>query len=212
MTNSGFPEKYCAETDYSCYQTELKWTSFIRADDMIPINCTSGESAFTPVSKNIVVSCFRLFNQNAPNWIQNLAISNALALLMSRVFEVLVWVCVESLIWMIMLSLFAILLLVAVILTGVSGTFTAFVNSWLGFIAVAICPFFIYMIREVAIEIRRLKREETARIQERTRKEFKLIGKKFLAPTDDITISKHKSSSLQSAVSEDGGNLRQRTK
>jgi hypothetical protein len=202
MTDYGFPEKYCAEKDYYCYQTNLEWDAFIDANDMFPIDCDAGEGGFKPLSNSIVVSCFRLFNQNAPNWIQNLAISNALALLMSRVFEILVWVCVESLISMIVLSVFGILLLVAVILAGVSGTFTAFVNSWLGFIAIVICPFFIYLIREVAIEVRRLKREETARIQERTRNEFKLIGKKFLGQDTTDNFNRSKNTSLQSAVSE----------
>jgi hypothetical protein len=212
-TDSGFPTKYCSETDFYCFQTELEWSAFMRASDMTPINCTAGESAFVPVAPKILVSCFRLFNQNAPNWIQNLAIANALGLLMSRVFEILVWVCVQSILMMVVLILFGILLLVALILGAVSGTFTSFVNSWLGFIAIAICPIFIYFLREVAIEVRRIRRQEAGRIQEKTKADLKSVGEKFLATTSPLsprltTISKQ--ASLASAVSQDS--IRQRSR
>ena len=211
-TNSGFPTKYCSETDFYCYQTRLQWSAFVHSDEMSAINCTAGQSGFVPVSSKILVSCFRLFNQNAPNWIQNLAISNALGLLMSRVFEILVWVCVQSLLFMVVLSLFGILLLVALIFAAVSGTFTSFVNSWLGFIAIAICPIFIYFIREVAIEIRRIRREEAGRIQEKTKSDLKSVGQKFLAsPTSPRLTTISKQASLASAVSEES-QLRQRSK
>lgn len=215
-TNTGYPTKYCSETDFYCYQTKLQWSAFMHSSEMTPINCTAGPSAFVPVASDILVSCFRLFNQNAPNWIQNLAISNALGLLMSRVFEILVWVCVQSLLLMVFLSLFGILVLVALIFAAVSGTFTSFVNSWLGFIAIAICPIFIYSVREVAIEVRRIKREAAGRIQEKTKSDLKSVGQKFLtsaslsSPSHRInTISKQ--TSLASAVSEEN-QLRQRSK
>ncbi len=214
-TNSGYPTKYCSETDFYCYQTPLQWSAFMHSSEMSPINCTAGQSAFVPVSSDILISCFRLFNQNAPTWIQNLAIANALGLLMSRVYEILVWVCVQSLLFMVVLSLFGILLLVALVFAAISGTFTSFVNSWLGFIAIAICPIFIYFIREVAIEIRRIRREEAGRIQEKTKSDLKFVGRKFLAttsPTSPRLTTISKQASLASAVSEESQQLRQRSK
>ena len=212
--DSAYPTKYCSETDFYCFQTKLDWGAFILASEMSPIDCSAGEAAFVPVAPKILVSCFRLFNQNAPNWIQNLAIANALGLLMSRVFEILVWVCVQSILMMAVLILFGILVLVALILGAVSGTFTSFVNSWLGFIAIAICPIFIFFLREVAIEVRRIRRQEAGRIQDKTKADLKSVGQKFLtttSPTSPRLTTISKQASLASAVSQESQQLRQRT-
>ena len=150
--------------------------------DMKPIDCSLGPSGFLPVASRIVVSCFKLANHNAPNWIQNLAIANALGLLMSRIFEVLVWLCFQSMACIIVLSVFALFILVAVILAGLSGTFSSLITSWLGFIAMILLPFMIYLVRAVAIEIRRIKKDDALRLQEKTKKDFSMIAKQFSTP------------------------------
>jgi ABC-type multidrug transport system fused ATPase/permease subunit len=183
VTNGGFPSTYCGETKpYSCFQAALKWDTYMSASDMIPIDCAAGPAGFTPVADPIVVSCFRILDQTAPNWIQNLAIANALGLLVSRIFEILVWVCFRSLAFIIALSVFGTFLLIAVIVAGVSGTFSTLVSSWLGFIAFLIFPLLIYLIRAIAIETRRIRKEEIQRVQEKTRTEFHSIARQLATP------------------------------
>ncbi len=184
VTNGIFPLQYCAE-NYSCFQSSLRWDTYMYADDMTPIDCLAGASGFTPVNSKIVVSCFRILEQTPPNWIQNLAIANALGLLVSRLFEILVWICFHSMAFIIALSVFGFFLLVAIVIAGISGTFSSLVSSWLGFIAFLIFPFLIYIIRAIAIETRRLRKEELLRVQENTRNEFHSIAQQFSAHTPE---------------------------
>ena len=213
MADSAFPEPYCfPDSQIRCFQTPLKWDSFIRASEMTQIDCNKGINGYVPVASSTAVGCFKVIDQNAAVWLQTLAVANALGLLMIRVFEVIIWVSFQSLTCMIVLSVLALLLLVAVVLTAVSGSFSSFVNTWLGFIALSICPFMVYLARKAALEIRKIKRTEMAKIQQQAKSDFKNIASDFAssAPTPEEPASGPIMLSARSASSNNSRGLRLR--
>jgi hypothetical protein len=178
---------------------------------MVPIDCAAGPSGFAPIAGKVAISCYRLRDQNAAIWMQSLAISNALGLLMTRLFEVLIWVSLQSISCMIGLSIAAVVIIIAIIVTAISGTFSSLVNSWLGYVALSILPYIIYLARSVAIEIRRMKRNELARIQNQTLNDFAKIAQEFqrTVSADDPSTGMQ---TAQSSSALDGSGLRLRSK
>ena len=211
MTNAGFPAQFCAEPGFNCFEAELKWNSFVNPNDMTAIDCAAGEAGYTPASPNVIVSCFKEIPQNAANWLQNVAIANALGLLMTRLFEVLVWVSFQSLAGLITISILGVFVIAAAIILVATGYFSEFINSWLGFVSTVVCPYSLYLVRSVAIEIRRIKRLEIQRIQEQTKADFQKITEQFSTPVPSPTTHRMDSAnqSLFSLESTEGG-LRQR--
>jgi hypothetical protein len=189
FSDQGYPSELCfSGSGFHCFQTPLSWGSFAKANDMTAIDCSAGESAFVPVADSIAVSCYKLSDQNAALWLQTLAVANALGMLATRFFEVLVWMFVQSVSVVILASIFAILLVAAIILTAVAGIFSSLVNSWLGYVAITILPYMIYLARNCASEIRRLKRDELTRIQHETKSEFNKIARDFARPDSKSTL------------------------
>lgn len=178
--NSTFPEHMCFDgSAFHCFQTETSWDSFSSASQMVPINCTSGESDFIPVARNFAVSCYMLIDQNAAIWLQSLAVANALGLLLTRIFELFVWCSVQSRTALFLVSVVGIGLVAAVVITTISGIFSALVNSWLGLMSLGICPIIAYAIRSASIEIRRIEKAEVGKILDKTTAEFSLIARDF---------------------------------
>lgn len=212
LTDQGFPDEFCySGSGFHCFQTPLSWGSFAEAGDMVPIDCAAGPSGFAPIAGKVAISCYRLRDQNAAIWMQSLAISNALGLLMTRLFEVLIWVSLQSISCMIGLSIAAVVIIIAIIVTAISGTFSSLVNSWLGYVALSILPYIIYLARSVAIEIRRMKRNELARIQNQTLNDFAKIAQEFqrTVSADDPSTGMQ---TAQSSSALDGSGLRLRSK
>ena len=178
--DSTFPEDRCFEgSGFHCFQTRASWEGFVRTDQMVPIDCTSGAEGFVPISQKFGVSCYKLIDQNAAVWLQSLAVANALGLLLTRVYEVSVWVSVQSLTGLFAVTLIGLGLAAAVIITMISGIFSSLVNSWLGLMSLGICPLIAFVIRNASIEIRRIEKNELQKIFERTTAEFSAIARDF---------------------------------
>ena len=200
--NSTFPDSTCFDgSGYHCFQTRASWDSFVRASAMVPINCTAGLSGFTPISSNYGVSCYKLSDQNAAIWLQSIAVANALGLFLTRIFEVFVWVSVQSLTALFAVTFIGIALVAAVIVTTISGLFSSLVNSWLGLMSLGICPLIAFTIRSASIEIRRIEKAEMKQILEQTTAEFSQIARDF------SSVSNMQSPSGNSGASEE---IRQR--
>ena len=182
MTNSGFPEEFCSQSGFNCFESELHWDSFVYPKEITVIDCTQSSSDYVPSASNVIVSCFKVIQQNAPNWLQNVAIANALGLLMTRAFEVCIWIAYESLAGLVAISVLGGLSIIGIIVVAVTGYFSEFINSWLGFVSAVICPYAIWLVRSVSIEIRRIKRFEIEKIQQQTKSDFEKITQHFSTP------------------------------
>ena len=189
MTNSGYPEEFCSQPGFHCFETELRWNSFVDPNDMTTIDCSAGSAGYVPSVSNVIVSCFKVIPQNAANWLQNVAIANALGLLLTRLFEVFVWVSFESLTGLISITFLCGGIVVAVIIVASTGYFSEFINSWLGFVSTIIAPYSLYLVRAAAIEIRRIKKIEIQRIQEQTKCDFLKITQQFSTPIASPMVS-----------------------
>ena len=204
FNNSTFPDTFCyPSTTFECFQTPLKWDSFFKASAMTRIDCSLGEAGFVPVDTHYGVGCFRTITQGAAIWLQTLAISNSLGLFMTRLFEVLVWLCFSSLAALIGFTLLLILTAVAVVISTLSGYFSSFSNSWLGFMAMAVFPSILFVVRSCAQELRRIERHEMKRIRQQANADFEKIAYEFAHGTEGT---------VQTARSENTAEgLRQRT-
>ena len=180
FTDSQFPHNLCYDgSAYQCFQTPLAWDSFLRAKDMHAIDCSKGDAGFVPISPTFGVSCFRIISQNAAIWLQSLAVANALGLLMTRTYEVLAWVSFESVACLVSVTALGVLVVIAVIAATVMGYFSSVANSWIGFMAMSICPFMLYAVRSLAVEVRKIKNSQMRRIQLQTKDDFDKIATDF---------------------------------
>jgi hypothetical protein len=211
FTDSTFPSSICNPTStFECFQTPLRWDSFLVASTMTPIDCSKGAAGFVPIADSFGVGCFRTIPQNAAAWLQTLAIGNALGLFTTRIYEVLVWLCFSSLASLIGFTLLLIASAVAVVASTLLGYFSSFSNSWLGFIAMAIFPFILFVVRSAAVELRQIHRREMKMVQQQAKADFAKIASEF-ASNSEMTVggSVRSAESNNSAESQEG--LRQRS-
>lgn len=210
IVGSTFPEVLCNPNSvFTCFQTEIGWDSFLKASTMIPIDCTQGVSGFHPIAPSFGIACFRVIKSNAAIWLQSLAVSNALGLFLIRLYEVLVWLCVSSLACLVGVTLLALLSAFTVVATTISGYASSFSNNWLGFMAMAVLPFLLFVVRSCAVELRRIKREELQRLQRQTKADFNRIAQEFAGTSDATNMDPNASFRVQHKASDEG--LRQRS-
>lgn len=203
FTNSTFPSEFCnAGSSFQCFQTPLQWNSFFEASMMTKIDCSLGEAGFSPVSDKFGVGCYRTITQEAARWLTTLAVGNSLGLFMTRTFEVLVWLSFSSLAALIGFTLLLILTAVAVVISTLSGYLSSFSNSWLGFIAMAVLPFILFVTRSCAIELRKIERLEIKRVRQQAKADFAKIATEFAQETE---VS---AQSVRSEISSEGLRLR----
>jgi hypothetical protein len=182
---SVFPDSLCHSlSEFSCFQTPMRWDSFLRAGDMTQIDCSKGSVGFVPVDASYGVACFRVIQQNAAIWLQSLAVGNALGLFLTRIYEVLVWLAVSSVACLIATTLLCILTVIAVIGATFVGIASSLSNSWLGFMAMAVLPFLLFVVRACAMELRKIKRKELERIQRQTKADFNKIALEFASGSE----------------------------
>ncbi|KAF4674077.1 hypothetical protein FOL47_009756 [Perkinsus chesapeaki] len=84
-----FPGKEC-RSGFDCFSSPLKFeTIFTR--DMDPIDCDN-EGLFNPNGdQQLIVNCMKFVEPNAANWLMHIAISHSLWLLVTKAFELTVW-------------------------------------------------------------------------------------------------------------------------
>ena len=212
FTDSSFPDTFCNPTStFECFQTPLRWDSFVIAKSMTRIDCSLGAKGFVPVADKYGVGCFRAIPQNAAAWLQTLAIGNALGLFATRIYEVLVWLCFSSIASMIGFTILMILSAVAVVATTVTGYFSSFSNSWLGFIAMAVFPFLLFVVRVCALELRKIQRHKMKIVQQQAKSDFAKIAAEFASSSDlNPGASANSGRSNTSAFTEPESGLRQR--
>jgi len=211
FTESTFPDALCNPTStFECFQTPLRWDSFVRSSSMTRIDCSLGSAGFMPVASKYGVGCFRPIPQNAAVWLQNLAIGNALGLFSTRIFEVLVWLCFSSLASLIVFTLLLILTAVAVVASTVTGYFSSFSNSWLGFMAMAIFPFLLFVVRACALELRKIQRHEMKIVQQQAKSDFAKIASEFASNSEATQDGSAQIARSDVSAAADVGGLRQR--
>lgn len=210
IVGSAFPESLCnPNSEFTCYQTAITWDSFLKASTMIPIDCSRGSAGFNPIAPSFGIACFQVIKQNAAIWLQSLAVSNALGLFLIRLYEVLVWLCVSSLACLIGVTVLALLSAFTVVATTISGYASSFSNNWLGFMAMAVLPFLLFVVRSCAVELRRMKREDLQRLQRQTKADFNRIAHEFANSTDITNMDPNASFPSNNIPGSDG--LRQRS-
>mmetsp|Transcript_6802 Transcript_6802/g.18862 ORF Transcript_6802/g.18862 Transcript_6802/m.18862 type:complete len:381 (-) Transcript_6802:158-1300(-) len=154
-----FPEEECND-GFQCFATDFHFLTLITHQNTV-IDCDV-EVGF---ENRMVISCVKFIRPAATTWLMHLAIAHSLTQLNFKAFELLVWICGNSLIIRQFFGFLVFGTSVTLIILFLADLDWNIFSSWLSFVTTMACPFFLFLVFRCSGVVQHLWKCDAERVQ-----------------------------------------------
>jgi len=167
-----YPKEACAN-EFNCFVNTLQFQIvFVDGDEgATRIQCLDpkSESEFNQrvaqEDRTLVVNCVKVIIPPSLEVVKNLALAHSLGTLVTKAFEVMVWVTNASVLVQHILLVSTAVYTVSAVALFFTNYLHAFASTWLAFIMMLAASVFMWITRSTAIELRKMRKADMERLR-----------------------------------------------